>query len=101
MTDENTDPVGQQDDLYTKLKEEMQTEFSTLKEAFEAERRELNDTIAKLTEQNQGLQRALVRQATTEPPAKAEEHIPTEEELYAAEVERCAQNTKEKMKELL
>lgn len=97
MTEEPT----QQDELYVKLKEEMQAEFTQLKEAFESERKELNDTIAKLTEQNQGLQRALVRQATTEPAPIEEEHEPTEEELYQAEIDRCAQNTKQMMKELL
>lgn len=89
----------QQDDLYLKLKEEMQTEFATLKEAFENERSELQATIAKLEEQNQGLQRALVRTATTEPPEK-EPEPPTEEELYQAEIDTVAQKTKEIMKEL-
>lgn len=96
MTEEPT----QQDELYVKLKEEMQAEFTQLKEAFETERNELNDTIAKLTEQNQGLQRALVRQATTEP-APIEEPPKTEEELYRDEIDRCARNTKQMMKELL
>lgn len=95
MTDE-----PEQDELYLKLKEEMQTEFTTLKEAFESERQELQATIAKLEEQNQGLQRALVRQATTEPAPVEEEHEPTEEELYQAEIDTVALKTKEIMKEL-
>lgn len=96
MTEE---PEQAQDELYLKLKEEMQQEFQTLKDAFENERTELQATIAKLEEQNQGLQRALVRSATTEPPAE-EAKPPTEEELYQAEVDRCAENTKKLMKEL-
>jgi len=96
MTDE-----PQQDDLYLRLKEEMQEEFATLKSAFEAERAELQGTIARLEEQNQGLQRALVRQATTEPPKEEPAREPTKEELYQAEVDRCAQMTKARMKEML
>jgi len=96
MTEE---PEQKEDDLYLKLKEEMQQEFQTLKDAFENERTELQATIAKLEEQNQGLQRALVRTATTEPPQEAPKE-PTEEELYQAEVDRTAQRTKEIMKEL-
>lgn len=97
MTEEESTPTYSDD--YLKLKEEMNAQFNELKQAFEATAKEKDEEIAKLKEQNQGLQRALVRSAVTDPPAE-EPKEPTEEELYQAQVDDQAKRTLEYMKEL-
>lgn len=87
-------------DDYVKLRDEMAEQIKTLKESFEASNKEKDELIQHLKDQNQELQRAVVRSAMTEPP-KVEEHIPTEEELYAMERDRLITRTRENMKELM
>lgn len=87
-------------DDYVKLRDEMAEQIKTLKESFEASNKEKDELIQHLKEQNQELQRAVVRSAMTEPP-KDEPHEPTEEELYNAERDRLIARTRENMKELM
>lgn len=82
-------------DDYLKLKEEMQEQFRQLRESFEASNKEKDDIIAELKEQNQGLQRALVRSATIDPPEPVKE--PTAEDLYKSELEEQVSITKKYM----
>ena len=99
MTEEKADEQPKYSDDYLKLKEELNAQFNELKASFEASNKEKDDIIAQLKEQNQGLQRALVRSAVSDPP-KEEPKEPTEEELYQQEVDTLAKKTMEYMKEL-
>lgn len=84
-----TDPVVQ-------LRDEMNAQFAEMKSSFEASLKEKDELIAQLKEQNQGLQRALVRSAVMDPP-KVE--VPkTEEELYEENVKRLSERTLNIMK---
>lgn len=98
MTEEN-EPQDQGDTL-AKMRDEFAAQFKELKDAFEAERAEKDKLIAELKEQNQGLQRALVRSAVTDPP-KEEAKEKTEEEIYKEEIDRLAKRSLELMKEVI
>lgn len=103
MTKESTDneDVKQdQGDALAQMRDEFAQQFKELKDAFESERKEKDELIAQLKEQNQGLQRALVRSAVTEPP-KEEVKEKTEEELYQEEIDRLAKRSLELMKEVI
>lgn len=82
-----------------RMREEFAQQFKELKDAFEAERKEKEEEIATLKEQNVGLQRALVRSAVTDPP-KEEPAPKTEEDLYREELARVSQRTIDIMKEM-
>ena len=91
--------VSETVDDYAKLRDEMAQQFKELKDSFEASNKEKDEIIAQLREQNQGLQRALVRSAMTEPPVQEKE--PTPEERYYAERDRLVQLTKERMRGMM
>lgn len=83
-------------DAIVKLRDEMQEQFNTLRDSYEAQRKEQSELIEKLKEQNEGLQRALVRSATLPPEKKEVEK--TEEELYKEHIDALAQKTYEYMR---
>lgn len=102
MTDEPTptpSPESDESDLIKSLRDEMQTQYNTLKEAMDSALKERDDTIATLMKEKQNLQNALVVSATTprveEPPPK------TEEELYAERIDALAKRTLTRMSERL
>lgn len=86
------------DDPIVSLRNEFAEQFAELKASFEASNKEKDEIIQQLKEQNQGLQRALVRSATTDPPIEKKE--PTEEEVYAERVKSLAERTRQYMKEM-
>lgn len=88
--EEQIDPIAQ-------MRDEFAQQFKELKDSFEAERKEKDELINQLQEQNKGLQRALVRSAVTEPPAEKVEEK-TEEQIYQEEVQRLSKRTLEIMK---
>lgn len=87
MTDEPTEPASV-DDPVVQMKELMTSEIAKLKEEFSGIIAEKDSKIQELTEQNIGLQRAIVRGATSE--VKAE---PSEEERYKMAVKKLADKT--------
>ena len=89
IDDRITDPVAQ-------LRDEMNAQFNELKASFDATLKEKDAEIAKLTEQNTGLQRALVRSAQMDPPKQ--EVTKTEDEIYQERVKAQAERTIEIMK---
>ncbi len=72
------------DDAISKLRDEFQKEFSTLKETFETENKKNLETISKLTKENEDLHRALVRSAQLPPEQKPQEK--TEQEIYQEKI---------------
>lgn len=89
MTEESKTPdqskeTPPSDDAISKLRDEFQQQFSTMKESFEAENKKNLDLITKLTKENEDLHRALVRSAQLpqEQPAKEK----TEEEIYQEKI---------------
>lgn len=79
MSDE---PISEQpiDNPYETLKAEMQSQYMALKDSFEQSNREKDELIAQLKEQNENLNRALLRSAFTTPVQT--EPVKTEEQLY-------------------
>lgn len=88
MTDETSSEPNQ----YELLKTEMQSQFNALKESFEAQSKEQTALIAALKQQNEQLQRALVRSAFT--PVEPKEQPKSEEDLYQEEVQRILNKAK-------
>ena len=72
------------DDAISKLRNEFQEQFNTLKETFDAENKKNLDTISKLTKENEDLHRALVRSAHPPPEQTAKEKTP--EEIYQEKI---------------
>lgn len=72
------------EDAISKLRDEFQQQFSTMKESFEAENKKNLDLITKLTKENEDLHRALVRSAQLPPEQKQPEK--TEQEIYQEKI---------------
>lgn len=90
MTEEIS-PQPTESELLTALRDEMQTQYNTLKEAMESALKERDDTIATLRQEKQSLQNALVVSSTT--PKAEEPPVKTEEELYEEKVIALSQRT--------
>ena len=89
MTEESKTPEQSKetppsDDAISKLRDEFQQQFSTMKESFEAENKKNLDLITKLTKENEDLHRALVRSAQLPPEQKQPEK--TEQEIYQEKI---------------
>lgn len=100
MTDtlEPTNPTPESD-LIASLRNEMQTQYNALKETMDSALKERDEAIAKLTQEKQALQNALVVSSIS--PRTEEEEVPkTEEQLYQETVERLAKKTLARMQEL-
>jgi len=80
------------DDAITKLRNEFQEQFSTLKTTFETENKKNLDLIDKLTKENEDLHRALIRSAQMPPAEPAPQK--TEEELYAERIIELSKKSK-------
>lgn len=93
MTEGNPDnkDAPAKEDILTQIREETAQQIKALKESFESTVKEKDDQIAKLTEDNESLKRALVRSAVTEPPK--EEVQKSEEELYKEKITQLAKNS--------
>lgn len=94
--DEKKDPVKDPEkdppkDPVSQLRDEMAAQFDELKKAFAEETSEKDKLIADLKEQNKSLQRALVRSAVNDPPAKEAEK--TSEDLYNEKVQALAKKS--------
>lgn len=75
------------------LREEFQTQFDAIKQAFEQSSKEKDDEIAALKENNTQLKAALLKSTFTERPAE----LPKEkshEELYAEQIENLYHKSK-------
>ena len=79
------------EDAISKLRDEFQQQFSTMKESFEAENKKNLDLITKLTKENEDLHRALVRSAQLPPEQKQPEK--TEEEIYQEKIAEYAKKS--------
>lgn len=89
MTEESKTPEQSKetppsDDAISKLRDEFQQQFSTMKESFDAENKKNLDLITKLTKENEDLHRALVRSAQLPPEQKQPEK--TEQEIYQEKI---------------
>lgn len=73
------------------LRDEFAEQFSTLKQSFESQLSERDDTITKLKEENDSLHRALIRSAMTTPVAPVQPK--TEQELYNERIQELAEKT--------
>lgn len=82
-------PAGMEEIL--KQLAEMQSKFEEQEKAFNTTLEELKKQNADLTETNKGLQREIIRRATTDP--TPEEKEPTEEELRAAQIQTISKRT--------
>lgn len=82
-----------------KLRDEFTAQFSTLKQSFETELNALKTENTSLKETNDELRRALVRSATTTPPAPAEQPK-TEEQLYQEKIAELSKRTLERMSKI-
>ena len=96
MSDESSEPINEPD-VISELRDEMQAEFTKLKEAFQSEIAEKDAAISELEKTNRELQRAIVRSAVTEPPKV--EQPKTEEQIYNERIERLAKSTINKMED--
>ena len=100
MTDEpNTPPANAEKSDVEKLRDEFTAQFSTLKQSFESELNALKTENTSLKETNDELRRALVRSATTTPPAPAEQPK-TEEQLYQEKIAELSKRTLERMSKI-
>ena len=72
------------DDAISKLRNEFQEQFNTMKETFAAENKKNLETISQLTKENEDLHRALVRSAQLPPEQTAKEKTP--EEIYQEKI---------------
>lgn len=96
-TSEPTNPTPESE-LITSLRNEMQTQYNALKETMDSALKERDEAIAKLTQEKQALQNALVVSSIS--PKPEEEEVPkTEEQLYKENVDRLAKKTLSLMKE--
>lgn len=89
MTDE------QPDNDYQKLRDEFQTQFTTLKESFNTTLSELKAQNEELKKHNEELQRALIRSAVTPEPSKEPEL--SDDDKYDQMIEKLAKLTLSKM----
>ena len=94
MTDtlEPTNPTPESE-LITSLRNEMQTQYNALKETMDSALKERDEAIAKLTQEKQALQNALVVSSIS--PKPEEEEVPkTKEQLYQEDLKRLVEKTK-------
>lgn len=91
MTDTNTVQPSEESNPFDAIKQELQEQMATMKESFEQSLNEKDDQIKQLLEQNQQLQRALVRSAMTDPvPAPQPK---SEEDIYKEQIQALAGKT--------
>lgn len=93
MTDEQ--PITEEPEYITTLRNEFQEQFSTLKSSFEAQLSEKDTLISKLQEENDALHRSMIRTAMTSAPS---EQPKTEEELYKERISALADKTLQYMR---
>lgn len=93
MTDESI-PEENSGDVIAQIRDEMNQQFSALKESFEAQLSELKAANEKLLADNNGLKAALVRSAMNDAP-REEPKEETEEEKEARIRERAKARTLE------
>lgn len=99
MTDNPQPNPTPESDLITSLRNEMQTQYNMLKETMDSALKERDETIAKLIQEKQALQNALVVSSIS--PKPEEEEVPkTQEQLYQENIERLAKKTLARMQEL-
>lgn len=84
------------EDPIVALRNEFQEQFATLKDSFEKSNKEKDELIAKLTEENDALHRAIVRSAVNPEPVPVKEK--TEEEIYNERIQELANKTLEYMR---
>ena len=89
-------PEENSGELVAQIRDEMNQQFSALKQSFEAQLAELKAANEKLMKDNDGLKAALVRSAMTDPP-KEEPREETQEEKD----EKIRQHAIERTNELL
>ena len=90
MSDEPNSPETQVDPIQS-LRDEFAEQFATLKQSFESQLSERDETITKLKEENDSLHRALVRSAMTTPATPAP--VKTEQDIYNERVQALAEKT--------
>ena len=76
---------------YTDALTTLQTELSNLKQAFETQQKQYEDTINKLQQENTSLQRSLIRNALT--PEATPPQPKTEEQIYEENIQQLADKT--------
>jgi hypothetical protein len=86
-----TNPTPPESELITKLRDEMQQQYNALKEAMDSALKERDAEIAKLSQEKQVLQNALVVSSIS---PKTEELPPkTEAEQYQENIQKLAAKT--------
>ena len=95
MTEE--DPQASQADLISQLRDEFASQISALKSSFEEDNAKLSSENAALKQQNEDLQRALIRTATV-PDEHNVAQPPSEEDLYREQVQAIAQKALKQVK---
>ena len=94
--DSESTPDTPTQEEYTDALTALQTELSNLKQAFESQSKDYQDTITKLQQENTSLQRSLIRNALT--PEATPPQPKTEEELYNENINQLADKTLNLMK---
>lgn len=89
-------PEENSGELVAQIRDEMNQQFSALKQSFEAQLAELKAANEKLMKDNDGLKAALVRSAMTDPPREE-----PKEETQEEKDEKTRQHAIERTKELL
>ena len=92
-------PEPKESDLLAQIRQEMQEQFAAFKKETETVLEAQKAQIAQLEADKASLQAALVKSATSPPPAKEPEK--TEEDLYRERVETLAEKGLELMKRRL
>ena len=93
MTEEAQDQPQQTqtEDPIAKLRDEFQSQFSTLKQTFEEENKKNLDIISSLKKENEDLHRALIRSAQLPPVQQVPEKTP--EQIYQERISELAQKS--------
>lgn len=89
MTDEEKSQTSE----IASLRDEFQTQFDAMKQAFEQSSKEKDDEIAALKENNTQLKAALLKSTFTERPAEPPKEK-SQEELYAEQIDKLYQKSK-------
>lgn len=95
MTD-NPQPAPEKSEV-EKLRDEFAAQFAEMKTAFESQISELKKSNDDLTSHNKELERALIRSASSDPPAPPQP-APSPEEEYAAIVKQRTERALELQK---
>lgn len=90
MTDEEKSQTSE----IASLRDEFQTQFDAMKQAFEQSSKEKDEEIAALKENNTQLKAALLKSTFTERPAEEAPKEKSQEELYAEQVDKLYQKSK-------